>query len=122
MKAAIVFCAVLATAIAAPSVAQQHSCTDLEWDEQIASIYDNVGAGCEDVVEVDGTMYGRFKATFVRQIAGDVTLRFQMPDGTGVMQTFRPPEDFRVRFEGKQVSFHNLERGQPVVVLLPEKG
>lgn len=111
----------LIAAIAFSAQAQQYSCSELDWPDQIASIREHVAPACEEVVDIDGRHFARVDATFLREIAGEVTLSFLMPDGNTVIETFRPPEDFRVKVDDKAMAFHQLTRGQKVTLLIPEQ-
>lgn len=113
--------AALIAAIAFTAQAQRYSCSDLDWPDQIASIREHVAAACDEVVEIDGRPFARVNATFLRETAGDVTLSFLMPDGNTVIETFRPPEDFRVTVDDKPRAFHQLTHGQKLTLLIPEK-
>mgnify|MGYP006283473125 CR=1 FL=1 len=120
-RTALILSLVLAALVAGNVLAQRYSCADMEWPDQIDSIYENVERACEEILEIDGVRYGRFEATFLSEHAGEVTLRFPMPEGNSVVQTFRPPDDFRVRVDDKRMAFHELERGQAVTLLIPER-
>ena len=110
-----------ALAFSMQALAQTYSCARMEWPDQIASIYENIEPACVETLEIDGVRYGKFEGAFLSEHAGEVTLRFGMPDGRTVVQTFRPPDDFRVRVEGKSMAFHQLERGQAITMLIPER-
>lgn len=103
------------------AVAQHYSCSAMEWPDQIASIYEHIEPACVETMEIDGVSYGRFEGIFVSETAGEVTLRFRMPEGNSIAQTFKPPENFRVRVDGKSMAFHQLQPGQRVSLLIPHK-
>ena len=121
MKRTTVFILILIAAVVSSSVvAQRYSCSQLDWPEQVASIYEHIEPACVETLEIEGVRYGRFKGTFLSERAGEVTMRFVMPEGNSVVQTFKPPEDFRVRVDGKPTAFHQLQRGQDVSLLIAE--
>lgn len=114
----VAFTVVLGMAFSAS--AEEFSCVGMEWPDQVESMYENVAPGCIEVVEEDGTRYGVFEADFLSIKAGDVTLRFKMPEGENVIQTFHPPKDFVVKVGKRNVPFSELERGQSVILMIPE--
>lgn len=120
MKSTIILTFLVSMGMSFPVAAEKFSCTGMEWPHQIASIQENVAAGCVEVIEENGDKYGIFEATFLNFKAGDVTLLFKMPEGENVVQTFHPPEDLLVEVEGKQRPFSELERGQSVTLFIPE--
>lgn len=103
------------------ALGQHYSCSKMEWPDQIASIYEHIKPACVETMEIEGISYGRFEGIFASETAGEVTIRFKMPEGNSIAQTFKPPENFRVRVDGKSMAFHQLQPGQQVSLLIPHK-
>ena len=78
------------TAAAAPT------CQDLIWGDWTVD-HPDVASACDSVVVRDGITYAKFNTTFDREFNdGSVKLRLEKPDGGFVVDTFKPPEGFKI--------------------------
>ena len=92
-------------------VAQATTCQDLQWGDFIAT-HPDVDDACWDVVERGGVSYAKFDVTYDRTMNDQsVKLRLNKPDGTFVVDTFRPPEGFAVGLPDEATANQGLATG-----------
>ena len=108
---------------AAPTAsAQDVTCADLEWSTEVLAAHPRAPEACDAVVVRDGKRYARFNATLERRyFNGVVKLRFQLPDGSHITDTFRPDENFTAEMGGEAKSFDQIPVGRvPFRIYVPE--
>lgn len=118
---AVVALAAMFTAVPTAQ-AQEITCADLEWSVDILSRHPRAPEACDAVVVRDGKRYARFNATLERRyFNGVVKLRFALPDGSHITDTFRPDESFTAEMGGEQKSFEQIPVGRvPFRIYVPE--
>ena len=118
---AVTALAALVTAVPTAS-AQDITCADLEWSTEILAAHPRAPEACDAVVVRDGVRYARFNGTLERRyFNGVVKLRFQLPDGSHITDTFRPDESFTAEMGGEPKTFDNIPVGRvPFRVYVPE--
>jgi len=118
---AVAALAALVTAVPTAS-AQDISCADLEWSTEVLAAHPRAPEACDAVVVRDGKRYARFNATLDRRyFNGVVKLRFQLPDGSHMTDTFRPEGDFTAEMGGKATTFDKIPVGRvPFRIYVPE--
>jgi hypothetical protein len=90
------FLLILAWAVSGPVSAADYECRDLIWGDWTVD-HPDVASACDSVVTRNGTLYAKFNTEFEREFNdGSVKLRLIKPDGGFVVDTFRPPEGFKI--------------------------
>jgi len=111
------------TACSAPGLlrAQETTCEDIEFDEQARESYALVDEACLGVIETRGIRYARFHGRVIRPGQAAIEIQFQHRDGSwGPITRTTPPEDFRVRIEGRPTHWSQLPANQELNVYLRE--
>jgi len=87
---------VFAWTFGGPAVAADYTCQDLIWGDWVAD-HPEIPSACDSVVVRDGITYAKFNTVFDREFNdGKVKLRLNKPDGSFAMDTFSPPEGFKI--------------------------
>lgn len=120
---------VFAWAFSGSAIAADYTCQDLVWGEWTVD-HPDVASACDSIVVRDGTTYAKFNATMNRAFNdGSVNLRLHKPDGTFVVDRFRPPEGFFIELpdspSGQQIPagetpFNDLPTGAAIRLYVPE--
>lgn len=78
------------------AMAADYTCKDLIWGGWTVN-HPDIASACDSVVVRDGVTYAKFNTVFDREFNdGSVKLRLNKPDGSFVVDTFKPPEGFRI--------------------------
>ncbi len=78
------------------AVAADYTCQDLIWGTWTVD-HPEVPSACDSVVVRDGITYAKFNTTFDREFNdGSVKLRLEKPDGSFAVDTFSPPDGFKI--------------------------
>ena len=116
----LALCAVMCTGFVF-NVSAQDSCADINWKAATLERLDTVGAGCLEVVEIDGRKYARMEATIAGQSPAGPVVRYTHNDGSyGSMVRTYPPEGFVAQIDGRDVDLGDLDDGRVVSVYLPD--
>jgi hypothetical protein len=87
---------VVAWAFGGNAMAADYACQDLIWGGWTVD-HPDIASACDSVVVRDGVTYAKFNTVFDREFNdGAVKLRLNKPDGSFVVDTFKPPEGFRI--------------------------
>ena len=109
------------------AVAADYTCQDLIWGKWTVD-HPEVPSACDAVVVRDGITYAKFNTTFNRELNdGSVKLRLNKPGGGFVVDTFRPPEGFKISLPasampgvvGGETPFAKIPPGQSPFGKLP---
>ncbi len=92
-----------ALALSHPAMAADYTCEDLIWGEWTAD-HPDIPSACDAVVVRDGVTYAKFNTTFDREFNdGSVKLRLNKPDGSFAVDTFSPPDGFKISLPASAV-------------------
>lgn len=87
---------VAALAFAGPTLGADYTCDDLIWSDWVKDHRD-VPSACDSLVVREGITYAKFNTVFDREFNdGKVKLRLNKPDGSFAMDTFSPPDGFKI--------------------------
>jgi hypothetical protein len=87
---------VAAWAFGGNAMAADYTCKDLIWGGWTVD-HPDIASACDSVVVRDGVTYAKFNTVFDREFNdGSVKLRLNKPDGSFAVDTFKPPEGFRI--------------------------
>jgi hypothetical protein len=109
--------------LAEPSV-QAASCSEVDWAQDMLTLYPRIAEGCQQVVISEGKKWARFDAEFLRSDnrAGTVTLDFKNRQGRSIgVVTLKPAAEQRVLIGGQRYEFSDLTRGQRLNLYVPER-
>jgi hypothetical protein len=91
------------------------TCADFRPTQAALERFPDLVGACQEVVERDGELYGKFPATVRRASYNSVTLYLPVADHTF---TIKPQSDARVLIGGRKYRPRDLERGQEVNIYL----
>jgi hypothetical protein len=91
------------------------TCVDFVPTQQALDRFPDLLGACEEVVERDGELYGKFRAVVRRAGSRSVTLYLPVTDHTFVVE---PQDDIRVLIGGDKVRPRDLQRGQEIRIYL----
>lgn len=94
------------------------TCDDFIPTEAALQRFPDLTGACEEVVERDGELYGKFRAVVRRANFRSVTLYLPATDHTFSLE---PESDARVLLGGRKVRPSELERGQEIRIYLSTK-
>lgn len=108
----------LALSWAESAIAQ--SCNEIVFTGPVAREFPEARNACLGVVTREGRQFAHFQAR-VRNVRGNtVEAEFKMPDGTYAHPiTVTPDSSARVRIQGRDYRWNELQRGQELDVYLP---
>ncbi|MCL7959155.1 MAG: hypothetical protein M8861_03070 [marine benthic group bacterium] len=113
--------ALLAILVAMPLSAQDITCADVSFDEQIMATYPAAHQACLEIVEVDGVRYAHFKALVHREGFPSMLLRFKHADDTwGPATLVQVPAGYRVYVDGQPAEAKDVPRGRELSFYMPE--
>lgn len=113
--------ALLAIMVAMPLSAQDVTCADVSFDEQIMTTYPAAHEACLEIVEVDAIRYAHFKALVHREGFPTMLLRFKHTDDTwGPATLVSIPAGYKVFLEGQPVDAKDVPRGRELDFFMPE--
>lgn len=111
----------LVITVVIPLSAQDITCADVSFDEQIMTTYPAAHQACLEIVEVDGVRYAHFKALVHREGFPAMLLRFKHTDDTwGPATLVQVPAGYRVFVDGQPVEAKDVPRGQELSFYMPE--
>ncbi len=132
LAAALLGCMAASTAVAqqqqldtqdlGPTSVGAAGCAEVDWNREMLTQYPRIAEGCQEVVMSDGEKWARFEADLVRTSRdGSVTLDFKDRQGRSMEElTLRPAMLQRVRIDGREYRFSELNRGQELNLYVPE--
>ena len=107
--------------IAMPAAAQDISCADVSFDEQIMATYPAAREACIEILEVDGIRYAHFKALVHREGFPSMLLRFRHNNETwGPATLVQVPAGYRVFVDGQPAEAKDVPRGRELEFFMPE--
>ena len=112
---------VLMLFLAVPGIAQEVTCTDVEFDAEIIANYPEVREACLDIVEDQGVRYVHLRAKVLNNWISSLTIRYEHPDGTfGLLRTVTPPEGFTAIVNGRPTPVEEIGEGTVMNIFVPE--
>ena len=113
--------ALLAIMVAMPLSAQDVTCADVSFDEQIMTTYPAAHEACLEIVEVDAIRYAHFKALVHREGFPTMLLRFMHTDDAwGPATLVSIPAGYKVFLDGRPVDAKDVPRGRELDFFMPE--
>ena len=107
--------------IAMPAAAQDISCADVSFDEQIMATYPAAHEACIEILEVEGVRYAHFKALVHREGFPSMLLRFRHNNETwGPATLVQVPAGYRVFVDGQPAEAKDVPRGRELEFFMPE--
>lgn len=91
------------------------TCADFVPTPEALERFPDLEGACEEVVERNGELYGKFRAVVRRAGSRSVTLYLPATDHTFVVE---PEDDIRVLIGGDKVRPRDLQRGQEIRIYL----
>lgn len=111
----------LVLVVAIPLSAQDITCADVSFDEQIMATYPAAHEACVEILEVDGIRYAHFRALVHREGFPSMLLRFRHNDETwGPATLVQVPAGYPVYVDGQPVEAKDVPRGRELSFYMPE--
>jgi len=102
------------------ALAQDMTCSDIEWSSTITSEYPNIGNACDAVVEKNGKMFARVEVEIQRVRGRTLTFKIINNDGSsGGSYTQTVDTSWRAKIAGRSYRPSELFRGQELNVYIP---
>jgi hypothetical protein len=102
------------------ALAQDTSCSDIEWSSNITSEYPNIANACDAVVEKNGNKFARVEVEIQRVRGRTLTFKIINNDGTsGGSYTQTVDTGWRAKIAGRSYRPSELFRGQELNVYIP---
>jgi hypothetical protein len=112
--------ACLALATGQSALAQEPSCSDIEWSSTVTSEYPSIADACDAVVERDGKLYARVEVEIQRVRGRTLTFKIINNDGSsGGSYKQTVDTSWRARIDGRSYRPGDLSRGQQLNVYVP---
>lgn len=100
-----------------PSQAQQVTCQNVEFSDEVMQKFPRVREACLDVIDRQGQLMAVFKADLLKVTGNKVRIRAQLPGGgKAEPQTVQVPPERRVLVDGKKYRVGELSVGQQLTV------
>lgn len=106
--------------VAMPLGAQDISCADVTFDQQIMTTYPEAPGACQEILEVDGVRYAHFRALVHREGFPSMLLRFRHGDTWGPATLVAIPAGYKVYLGDQPVEAKDVPRGRELSFYMPE--
>ncbi|MFD2165914.1 hypothetical protein ACFSJY_06505 [Thalassotalea euphylliae] len=117
MRKLIKISSLLCAALFATSVTAKE-CSEILWSPEITQKYPNIGAMCQEVLDVNGETVVKMKADVIRMSGmNDVVLDMHLEDGSKDRVTVEDVENIKINGE---YTFDQLPRGYEITMHVPE--
>ena len=123
MKTVLALAAIASVSAIPAANAQELTCENVNFTEQVLNIFGSVRYSCMDVVDMDGSPHAKLQG-IVRRVSGpNLTIQFNRINSDGLTNeyTFTPPDGFKftVDEDRRRVNVRDLTESTRLNVYVP---